>query len=77
MMREQFLVLVQEPDRAVSRDPGVAAAVVENQAPRSSDTTSANSGEMLPQESTRRPARIETLFGKPTLKSRYPWSALR
>jgi hypothetical protein len=70
MLKEQFLILVQEPERAVAAIPMLLPA---GRAERNSllgvIRQVANSDGALPQESKRRLARVETLFGEPKLKS--------
>jgi pimeloyl-ACP methyl ester carboxylesterase len=70
MMKEQFLILEQEPDRAVAAIPMLLPA---GRGERNSllgvIREVANSDGALPQESKRRLARVETLFGEPKLKS--------
>jgi hypothetical protein len=70
MMKEQFLILVQEPERAVAAIPMLLPA---GRGERNSllgvIRQVANSDGALPQESKRRLARVETLFGEPKLKS--------
>jgi hypothetical protein len=70
MMKEQFLILLQEPERAVAAIPMLLPA---GRGERNSllgvIRQVANSDGALPQESKRRLARVETLFGEPKLKS--------
>jgi pimeloyl-ACP methyl ester carboxylesterase len=70
MMKEQFLILGQEPERAVAAIPVLLPA---GRGERNSllgvIRQVANSDGVLPQESKRRLARVETLFGEPKLKS--------
>jgi hypothetical protein len=70
MMKEQFLILVQEPERAIAAIPRLLPA---GRGERNSllgvIRQVANSDGTLPQESKRRLARVETLFGEPKLKS--------
>jgi uncharacterized protein DUF3141 len=70
MMKEQSLILAQEQQRAVSAIPMLLPA---GRGERNSlleiIRQVANSGGVLPQESRRRLAHVETLFGEPKLKS--------
>jgi hypothetical protein len=70
MMKEQSLILVQEQQRAVAAIPMLLPA---GRGERSSlleiIRQVANSDGALPQESKRRLAHVETLFGEPKLKS--------
>jgi pimeloyl-ACP methyl ester carboxylesterase len=70
MMKEQFLILLQEPERAVAAIPMLLPA---GRGERNSllgvIRQVANSDGALAQESKRRLARVETLFGEPKLKS--------
>jgi pimeloyl-ACP methyl ester carboxylesterase len=69
MMKEQFLILAQEPERAVAAIPLLLpAARGERNSLLSVIRQVANSDGALPQESKRRLARVETLFGEPKLK---------
>jgi hypothetical protein len=68
MMKEQFLILLQEPERAVAAIPMLLPG---GRGERNSlleiIRQVANSGEALQQESKRRLARVETLFAEPKL----------
>ena len=70
MMKEQFLILLQEPERAVAAIPMLLPA---GRGERNSllgvIRQVANSDGALAPESKRRLARVETLFGEPKLKS--------
>jgi hypothetical protein len=70
MMKEQFLILVQEPERAVAAIPMLLPA---GRGERNSllgvIRQVANSDGALAPESKRRLARVETLFGEPKLRS--------
>jgi pimeloyl-ACP methyl ester carboxylesterase len=69
MMNEQFLVLMQEPERAVAAIPMLLPA---DRGQRNSlleiIRQVVKSGGVLSQESKRRLARVDTLFGEPKLK---------
>jgi hypothetical protein len=70
IMREQFLIVLQEPERAVAAIPMLLpAGRGERNSLLQMIRQVANSGEALPQESKRRLTRVETLFGEPKLKS--------
>jgi hypothetical protein len=70
MMREQFLIVLLEPERAVAAIPTLLpAGRGERNSLLGMIRQVANSDGALPQESKRRLARVETLFGVPKLKS--------
>ena len=70
MTKEQFLIVVQEPERAVAAIPMLLpASRGERNALLGVIREVANSGGALSDEGKRRLTRIETLFGEPKLKS--------
>ncbi|MFZ2135571.1 MAG: DUF3141 domain-containing protein [Xanthobacteraceae bacterium] len=70
MMKEQFLIVLQEPERAVAAIPtSLPAGRGERNLLLGMIRQVAISDGALPQESKRRLARVETLFGEPKLKS--------
>ena len=70
MTKEQFLIVAQEPERAVAAIPMLLpASRGERNALLGVIREVANSSGALPDESKRRLTRIETLFGEPKLKS--------
>jgi pimeloyl-ACP methyl ester carboxylesterase len=70
MMKEQFLIVMQEQERAVAAIPMLLpAGRGERNALLGVIRQVANSGGALREESKRRLARIEMLFGEPKLKS--------
>jgi pimeloyl-ACP methyl ester carboxylesterase len=70
MMKEQFLIVVQDQERAVAAIPMLLpTARGERSAVMGVIRQLVNSGEPLPEESKRRLARIEALFGDPKFKS--------
>jgi hypothetical protein len=70
MMKEQFLIVLQEPERAVAAIPTLLpAGRGERNSLLGMIRQVAISDGALPQESKRRLARVETLFGEPKLKS--------
>jgi hypothetical protein len=70
MMKEQFLILMRELERAVAAIPMLLpAGRGERNSLLKMIRQVADSDGVLPQESKRRLARIETLFGEPKLKS--------
>jgi Protein of unknown function (DUF3141) len=70
MMKEQFLIVEQEPERAVAAIPMLLpASSGERNALLGVVRQVANSDGALPEESKRRLARVEMLFGEPKLKS--------
>jgi Protein of unknown function (DUF3141) len=70
MTKEQFLIVVQEPERAVAAIPMLLpASRGERNALLDVIREVANSGGALSDEGKRRLTRIETLFGEPKLKS--------
>jgi hypothetical protein len=70
MTKEQFLIVVQEPERAVAAIPMLLpASCGERNALLGVIREVANSGGALSDEGKRRLTRIETLFGEPKLKS--------
>jgi pimeloyl-ACP methyl ester carboxylesterase len=70
IMREQYLIVLQEPKRAVA---AISTLLPAGRGERNSLLEMirqvANSGGALPQESKHRLAHVETLFGEPKLKS--------
>jgi hypothetical protein len=70
IMKEQFLIVLQEPERAVAAIPTLLpAGRGERNSLLGMIRQVAISDGALPQESKRRLARVETLFGEPKLKS--------
>jgi pimeloyl-ACP methyl ester carboxylesterase len=70
IMREQSLIVLQEPERAVAAIPTLLpAGRGERNSLLGMIRQVANSDGALPQESKHRLARVETLFGEPKLKS--------
>jgi hypothetical protein len=70
MMKEQFLILAQEPERAVAAIPMLLpSGRGERNSLLGMIRQVANSDGALPHESKRRLARVEAWFGEPKLKS--------
>ena len=69
MMKEQFLIVMQDQERAVGAIPMLLPTTRgERNALMGVIRQLVNSGEALPEESKRRLARIEALFGDPKIK---------